>query len=69
MGTLDDDGARALAAQARRLPKLQRLDVSRNFLGPLGIAALQRAFPSVNARDQKVDFDGDPARRYVSAWE
>ncbi|MGC4119791.1 MAG: TIGR02996 domain-containing protein [Myxococcales bacterium] len=69
MGTLGDDGARSLAAQARRFPNLKRLDVSRNFLGPEGIAALQRAFPAIDARDQKVDFDGDPARRYVSAWE
>lgn len=68
MGTLTDDGARALAAHADAFPKLARLDVSESFLTSAGLGALRDAFANVNviALEQRVARDGE---RYVSVGE
>lgn len=68
MGTLSDDGARALAAHVDAFPKLARLDVSESFLTSAGIGALREAFANVNliALEQRAARDGE---RYVSVGE
>lgn len=63
MGTLSDDGARALAAHADAFPKLARVDVSESFLTAAGIGALRDAFDNVIALEQRT------GERYVSVGE
>jgi uncharacterized protein (TIGR02996 family) len=65
-GTLGPDGARSLAAQAKRFPALQRLDVSESFLDEESIGALTASFPSVDADEQR---DEDGENRYVAEHE
>lgn len=68
LGTLTDEGARALAAGAARFPALQRLDVNDNFLSDAGLAALRAGFRcEVASKEQKAD--EDPDYRYVSVSE
>jgi uncharacterized protein (TIGR02996 family) len=66
MGTLSDDGARALVAAAPKWPGLQRLDVSNSFLSDEVVAELRSAFPTVIADEQR---DDDPEDRYVAVGE
>ena len=66
VGTLGDDGALALAAGT--FPKLERIDVSRNYLTEAGITALSRIARHVEVCEQRED-DGDPENRYIAAFE
>ncbi len=66
LGTLGDDGARALAAGA--FPKLERIDVSESYLTEAGVAALSRIAKHVEVGEQRED-DGDPGNRYIAAFE
>jgi uncharacterized protein (TIGR02996 family) len=72
LGTLTDDGARALSEHAGAFSRLKKLDVHRSYLSKAAIAALKRAFScDVIAKDQKddeVEEDGT-AYRYVSVHE
>lgn len=65
MGTLSDDGARALAAHADAFPALARIDVSESLLTATGIGELRDAFANVIALDQRAARNG----RYVSVGE
>lgn len=68
MGTLEDEGARELAANAKRFTALKALDVSDNFLTPEGIAALRSAFAGIDVvSSSQKDIDGD--WRYVTVAE
>jgi uncharacterized protein (TIGR02996 family) len=71
MGTMSDDGARALAAVAAAFPKLAELNVGENHLTDEGIDALRAAYPFVSADDQKEDDLSIPGEvyRYVSVHE
>jgi hypothetical protein len=72
MGTLSDEGARALATYAGGLAHLKVLDVSRSFLTARGIKMLTQAFPNakVESRDQRLrGRDDEFSRRYVSISE
>jgi uncharacterized protein (TIGR02996 family) len=76
-GTLDDDAAETLAANAAAFPKLEQLDVSRSFLTSAAIARLGRAFGkrvTIVAEDQRFDPDDDDEgradeMRYVAVYE
>jgi uncharacterized protein (TIGR02996 family) len=69
MGTLGDDGARALAQGAGSFAALRTLDVSESFLGAAGTRALREAFrgKTVRVNDQRVPFDD--GERYVVVGE
>jgi hypothetical protein len=76
-GTLDDDAAETLAANAAAFTKLEQLDVSRSFLTRDAITRLGRAFGkrvTIVAADQRYDeADDDEGRademRYVAVYE
>ncbi|HEY1814574.1 MAG TPA: hypothetical protein VGG74_19615, partial [Kofleriaceae bacterium] len=76
-GTLDDDAAETLAANAAAFAKLEQLDVSQSFLSPDAIARLGRAFGkrvAINADQQRLDPDDDDEgradeARYVAIYE
>ena len=67
LGTLSDAGARALAAEAGRLPKLRSLRVDESFLTPDGIGALRQAGWELSVGQQKAPEEAD--ERYVSVGE
>jgi len=71
MGTLDDIEAGALAAEARRFPRLERLVVDDTYLTRAGVRALRAAFSGakVSAADLKEPYDWDPGARFVSVAE
>ncbi len=60
LGTLDDDGAAALASHATRFPRLTALEVHDNLVTRAGIEALRAAFPAValNADPQREGASG-----------
>jgi uncharacterized protein (TIGR02996 family) len=66
LGEMGDTGAAHLAAG--HLPKLATLDVSRNWIGRAGLAALKKRWPKVNGKDQQDD-GGDAENRYISGYE
>jgi hypothetical protein len=63
---MGDDGAAALATGA--FPKLKSLDVSRNWIGRAGLAALKKKWPKVVAKDQEDD-GGEAENRYIAGYE
>lgn len=70
MGTMSDEGASALAANAKVFKHLERLDVSDNFLSKKAIADLKKIGCPVVAKEQKdADEDEGEIIRYVSASE
>lgn len=69
LGTLDDSHVAGLVGAAKAFKKLARLDVHENFLTKQGIAALKKAYPQLEARDQKELWEDDPDARYVSVGE
>jgi uncharacterized protein (TIGR02996 family) len=71
MGTLDDTEAAALAAHARRFPKLTRLTVDDTYVTRAGVRALRAAFTGVevSAADRKEPYEWDPGARFVSVAE
>jgi uncharacterized protein (TIGR02996 family) len=71
MGTMTDDGAKALGAAAKSLRHLASLDVSDNFLTSAGIAALKGvAKKVVTGKQREADDWGDgEMHRYVSVGE
>ncbi len=72
MGTLDDSDAMELAVEAKRLPKLKRLNLDKSFVSKSALAKVKKAFPGVEvtARDQKTSWSDDPDdQRYVSVGE
>jgi uncharacterized protein (TIGR02996 family) len=69
MGTMDDKGAQALAANPKAFAHLKRLDVSDNFLSKKAIADLKKIGCPIVAKDQKDIEEGDEDFRYVTAGE
>ena len=69
MGTLDDSHLERLVDGAKAFKKLKTLDVRENFFSKKGLAALEKAYASVDAKDQKAPWEDDPAYRYVSVGE
>jgi hypothetical protein len=68
MGTMSDDGAAILVANAARFAHLARITVDDNYLTAAGIAALEAAFPrKISAGAQR--FEADPEDRRASAYE
>lgn len=72
-GTMSDDDAIELAAEAKAFPKLRQLDVSRSWLTGAGIKALKKAFPGVKLsaeeQDDPATADEDYGGRYVRVGE
>jgi len=66
MGTMSDEGARALAAGAQAFGNLKQLNVEQNFLSDDAVQALQGLCAEVRAGDQE-QADGDG--RFVSVGE
>ena len=66
LGTLSDEGARALAEGATALPALQRLNVDENYLTDAGVQTLQGHGWDVTADSQDIP---DEDHRYVSVGE
>jgi uncharacterized protein (TIGR02996 family) len=69
-GTMGDAGAAALASGA--FPKLVSIDVSENYLTPVGLGDLKRLVKTViseGRRDAQRDDGGDPDDRYIAAYE
>lgn len=66
LGTLGDDGARALAGGT--FPQLAEIDVDESYLTDDGIAVLAKLAKTVHAGEQRDD-DGDPGDRYIAAYE
>jgi uncharacterized protein (TIGR02996 family) len=72
MGTMTDDGARALAAGAPQFPRLTALVVDDNFLEADGIAALRDAFGDRVTADKQKEADRsipDETYYYVTVGE
>lgn len=71
MGTMSDSDASELAAEAKALGKLARLDVGASYLTKAGVRTLKTAFPGVAiaSADMKEPYDFDPDSRYVSVEE
>jgi uncharacterized protein (TIGR02996 family) len=67
LGTLSDDGARAIAANADGFRHLRRIDVSRSWLSDAAVSALRQIGPEIIAADQQGD-GGDDVR-YVAIGE
>ncbi|MDJ0851951.1 MAG: STM4015 family protein [Myxococcota bacterium] len=69
-GTLADEEARPLFAHAERFGRLERLDLSENFLSPAMVAELSASGLPVVADDQREgDEDGAETYRYVVVGE
>jgi hypothetical protein len=68
MGTLHDGDVPGLVAAAKTFKKLRSLDVSDNFLSKSGVAALAKAYPHLDAGEQRVGYEVD-GQRYVSVSE
>ena len=66
LGTMSDEGARALVDGAAALPALKRLDVEENYLTDEGVRALQGCGWELTAGEQDVP---DEDYRYVSVGE
>jgi uncharacterized protein (TIGR02996 family) len=66
LGTMSDEGARALAEGAGAFPRLRRLDVAQNFLTDAGVQALEGAGWEVAAYEQE---EPDEGHRYVTVGE
>jgi uncharacterized protein (TIGR02996 family) len=66
MGTMSDDGARALGAGREAFARLERLDVSMNYLTDQGVQALRGLCPSVIVGQQQ---EGEEGERYVTVGE
>jgi uncharacterized protein (TIGR02996 family) len=70
MGTLSDDGARALLASAPAFAHLERLDLSENFLGDEMLAAVAKLCPDVRTSGQRGGYErGGEIHRYVAVGE
>lgn len=70
MGTMSDEGARALAAAKSSLAHLDCLDLTRNFLSEEGIKAVKGLCKKVITADQEEgEQDGDEVYRYVAIAE
>ncbi len=69
MGTLDDSHVPVLVEAAKAFKNLKSLDVSDNFFSKAGIAALSKAYPSVDGSDQREPWEDEPDYRYVSVSE
>ena len=71
MGTLTDEGAKALAAGAEAFENLQKLRTGENFVGSEGRAALEKAFGSrlVFGQQEEGDVWDVEVHRYVSVGE
>ena len=70
MGTMGDDGARALAARGPAFSHLQKLDVGDNFLSAEALTSLSAMGGFVVAGEQKeIENDGEADYRYVTAGE
>lgn len=66
LGTMSDNGARALAAGREAFGRLERLDVSMNYLTDEGVQALRGLCSSVIVGEQQA---GDEGERYVTVGE
>jgi hypothetical protein len=66
LGTMSDEGARALAEDAAALPALERLNVVENYLTDAGVRTLQGHGWDVTADRQDLP---DEDHRYVSVGE
>jgi uncharacterized protein (TIGR02996 family) len=70
MGTMTDDGARALADGKASLAHLECLDLTHNFLSKEGIKLVKSICPKVVTADQQeADGDGEDAYYYVAISE
>jgi hypothetical protein len=71
LGTLDDNDAKELAAEAKRFPKLKKLNLDESFVTPAVLKQLKAAFKGVeiSAKEPKERYDWDPNYRYVSVGE
>jgi hypothetical protein len=68
MGSLTDDGARALLAGD--LSHLESLTLDHHFVGDEMVEKLKAAVPSVSAEDQQEPYDwGGEARRFIAVSE
>jgi uncharacterized protein (TIGR02996 family) len=70
LGTLSDDGARALLASAPAFAHLERLDLSQNFLSDEMVAAVGKLCADVRAEEQREGYEhGGEVHRYVAVGE
>ncbi len=72
MGTLGDEGAKALAAGAGSFEQLQVLRIGENFVGAEGLAALDAAFGTklrAGIQEEPDDWGDGELHRYVSVSE
>lgn len=69
MGTLDDADVPGLVAAKKSFPKLKSLDVSDNWFTKAGVAALKKAYPNLEAENQRKPWEDQPDVRYVSVSE
>ena len=67
MGTLSDDGARALLAHRDALAHLKQIDVSNTYVTEALVAELRQLGPAIVANDLRED--EDPDYRYVAVSE
>ncbi|HEU0031535.1 MAG TPA: TIGR02996 domain-containing protein [Kofleriaceae bacterium] len=73
-GTLDDNDARELAAEAKRFPKLRRLVLDESYVTPAVLQQVKAAFRGVEVsakhpKERYDDEDDDDDGRYVSVAE
>jgi uncharacterized protein (TIGR02996 family) len=70
-GVLDDNDAKELLAEAKRFPKLKRLNLDRSYVSAALLKQLKAAFKGVEvtAQNQKERDPDDPDWRYVSVGE
>jgi len=69
MGTMGDEGVRALSSSAKALKHLKVLNVSENFLTKKAIAELKKIGCPIVAKEQKEIEEDEEEHRYVSASE
>ena len=69
LGVLDDSHVEGLVVAAKAFAKLERLDVHENFFSRKGVATLKKAYPELEAKDQKTAEEDEPDFRYVSVGE
>lgn len=71
MGTMDDNDADELAAEARKFTKLKKLILDDSFVTPAAAKRVKAAFKSVDvsAKEPKERYDWDPQHRYVTVGE
>lgn len=69
MGTLGDDGAKALAASSK-VAKLKKLDLHHHYMSEEGVAQIQALGIEADVSDRKeADEYGDDSYRYVAVGE